>query len=236
MIDREHGEHGERDELEEPLRSVARQYHEPPATPREAIWEAIQAAKVVDLGDARRRAARRPAPGRALRSSGPVPAFRIVAAIAALLILGIGIGRITAPGRTDAPAAPTLSAAPGTASDDQALRLTANRHLAQSETFLSLFRVAVRSGRPDEIAPATARELLLSNRLLLDSPAADDPRLRGLLEDLELVLAQIAQLPAEGTRADAGLITDGMEAGSMLPRLRSVTTDVESPTLRQGAL
>lgn len=225
MIDREHDEHDEREELEEPLRSVVRQYHEPPATPREAIWEAIQAAKVVDIGHARRRSARRPA-----------PALRIVASVAALLILGIGIGRITAPGRTDAPAAPTLSAAPGTASDDRALRLTADRHLAQSETFLSLFRVAVRSGPPDEIAPATARELLLSNRLLLDSPAAEDPKLRRLLEDLELVLAQIAQLPAEGSRADAGLITDGMEAGSMLPRLRSVTTDVGSPTLRQGAL
>ena len=43
-----------------------------------------------------------------------------------------------------------------------------------------------------------ARSLLGTNRLLLDSPVATDPRMRQLLEDLELVLAQIAQLSAEG--------------------------------------
>ena len=76
----------------------------------------------------------------------------------------------------------------------------------------------------------------MSNRLLLDSPASEDPRVRRLLEDLELVLAQIAQLPAASRDADADYITEGMEAGSVLPRLRSATSEGVAATLRQGAL
>ncbi|HEX6645276.1 MAG TPA: hypothetical protein VF037_11375 [Gemmatimonadales bacterium] len=118
-----------------------------------------------------------------------------------------------------------------------AFDVAAARHLQRSEDFLSLFRDALRGEEPSvELSPATARQLLVRNRLLLDSPAAQDPRMRRLLEDLELVLAQIAQLPAEERSEDTDLITDGMEAGDVLTRLRSATSTGVAATLRQGAL
>lgn len=118
-----------------------------------------------------------------------------------------------------------------------AFDVVAARHLSRSEVFLTLFRDALRGDEPAaELSPATARQLLVRNRLLLDSPAAREPRMRRLLEDLELVLAQIAQLPDENQSEDSELITDGMEAGDVLTRLRSATSTGVAATLRQGAL
>ena len=118
-----------------------------------------------------------------------------------------------------------------------AFDIVAARHLSRSEVFLTLFRDALRGEEPAaELSPATARQLLVRNRLLLDSPAARNPRMRRLLEDLELVLAQIAQLPAENQAEDTDLINDGMEAGDVLTRLRSATSTGVAATLRQGAL
>ena len=118
-----------------------------------------------------------------------------------------------------------------------AFDVVAARHLSRSEVFLTLFRDALRGEEPAaELSPATAQQLLVRNRLLLDSPAAQDPRMRRLLEDLELVLAQIAQLPTEDRSEDTELITDGMEAGDVLTRLRSATSTGVAATLRQGAL
>ena len=71
--------------------------------------------------------------------------------------------------------------------------------------------------------------------MLLSSPAADDPQLRNLLEDVELLLVQIAQLPAEGPRADPSLITDGLDAVNLLTRIDAEVTP--SPAVRpQGVL
>ena len=118
-----------------------------------------------------------------------------------------------------------------------AFDIVAARHLSRSEVFLTLFRDALRGEEPAaELSPATARQLLVRNRLLLDSPAARNPRMRRLLEDLELVLAQIAQLPEENQGEDTDLINDGMEAGDVLTRLRSATSTGVAATLRQGAL
>jgi len=66
-----------------------------------------------------------------------------------------------------------------------------------------------------------ATELLTSTRLLLDSPAASDVRFKDLLEDLELVLAQIAMLQSGRTRQEIDLITDALEERDVVPRIRS---------------
>ena len=89
---------------------------------------------------------------------------------------------------------------------------------------------------PDErrIASAAARQLLAGNRLLLDSPAARDAPTRRLLEDLELVLAQIAQLSPGSPGEDLKLIREGIERGDVIPRLRSAVPGAPAPT--QGAL
>ena len=67
-----------------------------------------------------------------------------------------------------------------------------------------------------------ATDLLSTTRLLLDSPAAaSDARLKQLLEDLELVLAQLSRLPAEHGGAEIDLITEALERRDVVPRLRS---------------
>jgi len=203
------------DQLDESLRAAARDYHAPPETPRDAMWRAIEAQRRVDR--ARRPATRRWIPW--------------AAAAAALIALGVGIGRLSAPGR---PAGPPVSAPVAATSaprvNETAYRLATVEHLGQSEAFLTLFRASVRSDGQERLASATARQLLATNRLLLDSPAARDRRTRVLLEDLELVLAEIAQLSAGGRAEDRELIREGLARGGVLSRLRTVVPAGTIPT------
>jgi hypothetical protein len=84
------------------------------------------------------------------------------------------------------------------------------------------------------LASASARQLLATNRLLLDSPAAIEPATRLLLEDLELVLAEIAQLSRQSRAQDLQLIREGLEQGNVMPRLRTAVPAGAAPT--QGVL
>jgi hypothetical protein len=206
--------------LEPSLLAAAREYHRPPEAPREAMWRAIQAER-------RAERATRPGPRRWLPWA---------AAAAALLAVGVGIGRLTHPGPTDrgAPVANWGPSAAGPRVNEAAYRLTTIEHLGQSEAFLTLFRASVRTGGQERLASATARQLLATNRLLLDSPAATDRKTRVLLEDLELVLAEIAQLAADAQPDGRALIREGMDRGGMLSRLR---TEVPAgTTLTRGDL
>ena len=66
-----------------------------------------------------------------------------------------------------------------------------------------------------------ARDLLTSTRLLLDSPAAADPRLGPLLGDLETVLVQIVQLPAARAAQERQIIAQSLDEGDLLTQLRT---------------
>lgn len=215
------------------LQAAARAYHAPPATPREEMWRAVQAA---------RHGAHTTAP-----SAPPHPGVRryVRWALAAsvLLAIGAGLGRLSIGGSHPgvagpAPASPAAVARgfapPGR--ESEAYRVAAAEHLAQAEVFLTLFRTSVRGAEQERLASTTARQLLASNRLLLDSPAGTDPRLKLLLQDLELVLAQIAQLSPQRGREDLDFITDGLERGGVLPRLRAAVPAGSPVYLRQGAL
>ncbi len=203
------------DRLEEPLRAAAQDYHRPVATPREEIWRAVQQARAAARG---REGPRRPAR----------PWLPLAAAAVVVLAAGIGIGRLTRTG-SSSEAAPAATTAEVNAA---AYRLATLEHLSQSEEFLTLFRASV--GHADQRpASVTARRLLGTNRLLLDSPAARDRRTRLLLEDLELVLAGIAQL-SNGRPQDVDLITDGIERGNVRPRLRTAVPAGTAPS--PGAL
>jgi hypothetical protein len=161
--------------------------------------------------------------------------LRWAAGIAAVLALGIGLGRLSIPevppvavsGPVATQTIPRLSSA--------AYQLATTEHLSQSEAFLTLFRASLRDkGGNEQLAGATARQLLATNRLLLDSPAAKDGRTRLLLQDLELVLAEIAQLSPQSQRRDLDLITQGLERGGMMSRLRTAVPS--GPSTTQGAL
>jgi hypothetical protein len=117
-----------------------------------------------------------------------------------------------------------------------AFRVAAVEHLGQAESFLTLFRASVRSGARDQLASPTARQLLATNRLLLDSPASKDPKLRLLLQDLELVLAGIAQLsPGRGSE-ELDLINNDLERSAVLLRLRAAVPAGGTVPVRPGAL
>ena len=184
--------------LHERLLAMAREYHAPRPTPRDEMWAAITAAR-------QRRAGRRVA-----------PPLRWGLALAAVLVLGIAIGRMTI---ARGPAANTTATA---APSDVAYQVAAGQYLTRTEVLLTDFRTKSRSGAVDPQFLAAARDLLTTTRLMLDSPAAKDPHLQNLLEDLELVLAQITQLPAEpGRKNEMNLINQGMDQHSVLTRLRA---------------
>ena len=215
------------DRLDERIRAAASDYREPPETPREAMWERIQAARA---GRELREAAARRRRGRWMRWG---------IGIAAVLVAGIAIGRLSAPGGSPARrVAPTASAAGTTGSRALvAYRVAAAEHLGRVEAFLTLFRREAEAGRVDGDLHVPARNLLSDTRLFQASPAADDPALREVLGDVELVLAQIAQYTEEPSRRqDLRFIDEGMEQRGVLLELRTVVTAARPNGLAQGAL
>jgi hypothetical protein len=219
------------DRFDDQLRESARDYNTPPPTPKEEMWAAIQAKRTEKT---QKTEESRPGivPLRPLRH---LRHLRWPVGIAALLALGIGLGRLSAP-RSGSSKPPVVAAAGDGAprSNDIAYRIAATEHLSQSEAFLTLFRTSVRRGGNEELASATARQLLATNRLLLDSPAAGDAKTRLLLQDLELVLAEIAQLSPRPSSPDLDLITEGLERGGVMSRLRTAVPSGASTT--QGVL
>jgi hypothetical protein len=117
-------------------------------------------------------------------------------------------------------AAPTpTSPSTGTSS---AYQLTAVRHLSEAEALLTSFRTRTTADQQmDAQLGSWARELLSNTRLLLDSPVANDPQRRPLLEDLELVLVQIVQLSPGSTPQDRELIEKTMQQDHVMTRLRT---------------
>lgn len=95
------------------------------------------------------------------------------------------------------------------------------RHLANAEALLTAFRSDSRDAKMDAQLSKWARDLLANTRLLLDSPAADDPQRARLLGDLELVLAEIVQLSPGSAAQDRDLIEGSIRNGHVITRLRS---------------
>ena len=220
------------DRFDDLLRDAAREYNPPPEAPRDAMWERIVAQRAEEAARADKADARI-LPFRSIRFRH---AFRIAAGIAAILALGIGLGRISAPTvPSHAPSAP-VAVQPGAArTNTVAYEVATTEYLGQSEAFLTLFRASLhqRTGN-QQLAAATARQLLATNRLLLDSPAAQDSKTKLLLQDLELVLAQIAQLSPESRTRDLDLISEGLERAAVMTRLRTAVPS--GPSTTQGAL
>ena len=215
------------DERDAMIRRLAHDSLQPPPAPREEIWRRIEMERKGGTTDRR-------TDGPAVTKL-PVRWARVLVplALAATLALAFGLGRMTAnaPSRQVAEAPGRQAAEPSMT----AHRLVAAEYLGRTEAFLTDFRAVASTGQPDETASREARRLLGTARLLLDSPAAEDVRLRMLLEDLELVLAEIAQLQRE-RREDLDLITDGLDQRGTLGRLRAAVPAGGMPASTQGVL
>jgi hypothetical protein len=208
----------EEEPMDELTRLLREEYNAPPPTPRAEMWENIQAglrkggAAGVSLDAAR---ARREVLVRRSLAWG--------AAAAAVLVVGFGLGRFTAPtSLADVPAA-SLTPSP------RVMRLAATDHLERSEALLRMVRADGRTGRMDPAMGQWAESLLTQTRLLLDSTGGEDPAMRELLEDLELVLAQIVGVSdtrgAGGAQAreELSLALKGIEENHVLSRIQAVT-------------
>ncbi len=210
--------------FEQWLQDAARTtYHAPRTTPRDEMWNKIVAAR------------------RNKRVIVLRPWLRWAVAAAAVLVLGIGIGRWSAHqvsepviGTTTAEGTRTTNELDSLAS--VAYQVAATQYLSRTEAFLTSFRTdANRSANTARLA-RQARDLLTTTQLMLDSPAGDNPRLRSLLEDLELVLMQISLLNPLQDGHDRDLITQGMNQSNVLPKLRSAIPAGPVPVRTEGAL
>jgi hypothetical protein len=127
---------------------------------------------------------------------------------------------------------PLTASAALSASDTSAVvdayRDQTSHYLGQAAALLISLPAKDASGKTDAGFAGKASELLVTTRLLIDSPAAQDPKLRSLLEDLELVLVQIARLRSERTRGDLDLIHQAVEQGDVLSRLNSAVVTNQS--------
>ncbi len=194
--------------------------------PRELMWKRIQQ---------RRAAATVPETvgrGGVGLTSGPIHRvrWRGIAAIAAVLVGGIAIGRYAMPWKTATPAVNTAAnTAVNTAaqiSDSMATpaRVAMSEHLVRSVALLTTVRDRDPKQGPAPDVSSWARDLLGTTRLLLDEPSLRDDRTRRLLQDLELVLMQIIQ--SRGTAAPEAqrAPTETMRETNLLPRVRAVVS------------
>jgi hypothetical protein len=170
----------------------------------------------------------------AMRGRGPRRWMMPAVGIAATLLLGVGIGRFSArptvesdianlPAATDA----RLQVASNVA---EPLQRATSEYIDETVALLaSLHRDVRTSGSPSNARFVAQATLLLgTTRLLLDSPAASDPQLRDLLDDLELVLAQVAKLRSEPRAEELTFITEAMDERAVVPRLRTVAASLSA--------
>jgi hypothetical protein len=213
------------DRTPESIRSAISGYNVPPELKRadlDAMWSRIEGQAFDEP---------RILTGAAPRSSRFAHFFTAsnLLPLAAVLVIGVAIGRFALPGST-APAtqvAVTADSVQGT-SIDGPYQSTASRYLGQATALLASLPTDVNAANAGEPYKGRAHDLLLTTRLLLDSPAAADPRFRTLLEDLELVLAQVVRLQSAESSAELELIRQALEQRDVLPRLRTAVADISA--------
>jgi hypothetical protein len=209
--------------FDEVLRDLPRNFNEPGTPPLDEMWTVIEDAHFnapVSISSKRGMMYRAP-----------------WLAAAAALVIGIGVGRYIPRGADPVQATASSSAVAenstvppsDTSAVAEAYRDQTNRYLGQAAALLISLPGKDANGKTDAAFAYKATDLLLTTRLLIDSPAAaQDPKLHSLLEDLELVLVQIARLRTEKNKGDLDLIHQAVEQGDVLSRLNSAVATTQS--------
>ena len=206
------------DRFDDLLQDALRSYNHPPAEremPLDDMWKSIESQAF----PARRRASR----------------YAHWLRIAAALVIGVGIGRLSLMRGRLAPtppvsAQPSIAERPTATSEPPAPQLdpATSRYLGQAAALLIALPAEANVGRPDQSFMKRANELLLTTRLLIDSQSGNDPAMRNLLEDLELVLVQVVRLQKErepSRRTELELIQQALDQRDVIPRLRSAASE-----------
>lgn len=197
----------------EAMRDLARDYNQPPMiVPRDAMWAAIEAGQ------------RRGRP----RAMIFVRRFAPLAAAAVLILaIGITIGRGTASGPISKPPVIAQGPAPAPAAPGMpdAYAVVTTQQLVQVQALLTAFNAntldSAGNAKADAHLASWARDLLSNTRLLLNSPAGADPHRKALLQDLELVLVQIAALSPDAATTDRAAIAQTLKDAQVLPRIQA---------------
>lgn len=190
------------DKLDTLLQDAARTWREPPGTDYDAMWTRIERGSF----------------GRSTRS----PSWRTFGiGLAAALVMGVGVGRFAMPTATTVVAVADSSATPDLAAPSQAYDRVATELLGRTVLLLTALPNGAGAAEASDRFAMQATELLSNTRLLLDSPASGDVRLKALLEDLEMVLAQIAMLQSGRASQEIDFITDALVERDVVPRIRS---------------
>ena len=211
------------DRMDEVLGELPRSFNPPPEAPLDAMWTVIEDSH--------------------FNTQVPISATRGFTsrapwlAAAAALIVGIGIGHYLRlpPGSKPANSSQTSTvessnpSATDTSAVADAYRDQTTRYLGQTAALLISLPAKDANAATDATFANKATDLLVTTRLLIDSPAtAQDQKLRSLLEDLELVLVQIARLRSEKNKGDLDLIHQAVEQGDVLSRLNSAVATNQS--------
>jgi len=211
--------------LDELLADAAQSYRVSPAPPLDAIWSRVEAEVFA------------PVP---VRRGGPQ--WRVLtAAIAASLAIGVAMGRYSSrPDRASADAAATIAAANAnestvTPAANTAAQAAAAPYQRSTEEYLGSTALLLAAlphdgsgGQTPTLLPGQAAQLLTTTRLLLDSPVGENPRMMALLQDLELVLAQVARLQPRREKVTLTLISQTLEERELVPRIRSAVADLST--------
>jgi hypothetical protein len=212
------------DRFEALMRDAAHTFRKPPEPDLDQMWAEIEQA----MGDGRWAVDDTGASSVGRRLTTPRWMLS-VGVIAATLVVGIALGRMST--KVTHAAAPAITRVAAVASDMPAATsdIETSRFLGQTAALLIALPSEVHDGRTDEQFVGRASELLTRTRLLLDSPAANDAEMRSLLEDLELVLAQIVRLQdAHASRTELDLINRALQQRDVIPRLRTAAADISA--------
>lgn len=234
------------EKFEEFLKQNAPTYNTPGATPREEMWTVIAEARAKRASGLHVVAASKPkswlraAPwigmaatlllgvgiGRYVLQNQPTTATPTQLATAPL------------PSVTEAPAASptTETRAPDAIVATPVTRRSAPRrdvidlapavnqasreHYGRAEALITVIAATPADAVMDSLTGRWARDMLTNTRLLLDSPAGEDPSRRQLLEDLETVLVLLVQRSGAAVEERA-LLDRSLQRTQLLTRLRS---------------
>lgn len=193
-----------------------------PPTPSDEIWPKIEAK----LPGGSAQAHPRVEPMSRL-PRGPV--WKWAAAAGVVLAIGVGIGRssVAAPDGDVAIRPPrTVDPLPASQPSLQAFDALTRSRIADLEPLLTMISTDGDGGRYDPQMGEWAKGQLNRTRLALDSPGASDPVVRAVLEDLELILMQVATLADVGeARAsqEMSLIARAIDEQGLLDRVRAMS-------------
>lgn len=207
------------DRFDELMRDAAQTFHTPPEPDLDEIWQGVE--RRVWSGE----------------RSGPTAKGRVPrwVGIAATLVIGIGIGRASImggrqPAANSSAVATVAPVAPAVHVDTTLSRpyeIEASQYLDQTAALLIALPSEAKGGRADARFASRAGDLLTRTRLLMDSPAGEDPAMHDLLEDLELVLMQVVRLQ-HGSPTELELINRALEQRDVIPRLRTAVADISA--------